>query len=146
MAAISYPSTLSPRRSAQPLVPAPGGPSEHHRHLRLIHGGVGVRRHPAPAVYARRRLVALVLAVVVALALFTALQWVGSSLVVRPAPATAPVAPASAAAVHIVQPGETVWTIARDLEPEGDLRATVDRLVARNGGADLQVGQQLVLD
>lgn len=50
-----------------------------------------------------------------------------------------------AAPVHVVHPGETMWTIARDLSPDGDVRSTVDRLVALNGTADLQVGQRLRL-
>ena len=137
MAAVSYPSPLANRRPA-----VRGG----ERHLRLIQGGAGRRPVVAPGIYARRRLVAVVVAAVLALALFAGVQAVASSLVVRPAPAATPAPPAPAAAVHVVQPGETVWTIARTMAPDGDVRATVDRIVARNGGPVLQVGQRLVLD
>jgi LysM repeat protein len=51
----------------------------------------------------------------------------------------------TAPAVHVVQPGDTLWSIARGLDPAADVRLTVDRLVALNGGAPLQVGQRLVL-
>jgi hypothetical protein len=49
------------------------------------------------------------------------------------------------AAVYVVQPGDTLWTIARRLEPSGDVRATVDALVARHGSASIQVGDRLPL-
>jgi len=51
----------------------------------------------------------------------------------------------SAPAVHVVQPGDTLWSIARSIDPDGDVRVTVDRLAALNGRGPLQVGQQLVL-
>jgi len=145
MAAISYPSPITPRPVERG---ERGGRGE--RHLRLIPGGGGVRHHPAPAVYARRRLVAVVVAAVVVLALFASVQALASAagLVARPAPATsvAPAPAAGAGTVHVVQPGDTVWSIARAESPDGDVRATVDRIVARNGGPVLQVGQRLVLD
>ena len=47
--------------------------------------------------------------------------------------------------MYVVQPGDTVWTIAHRLDPTGDPRATVDRIVALNGGAALQPGQRLRL-
>jgi Tfp pilus assembly protein FimV len=47
--------------------------------------------------------------------------------------------------VHVVQPGETLWSIARTLHPDGDIRPLVDRLVELNGGDHLEVGQVLVL-
>ena len=52
----------------------------------------------------------------------------------------------AAATVHVVQPGETVWDVARTITPSGDVRATVDRIIERNGGALLRPGQRLVLD
>jgi hypothetical protein len=47
--------------------------------------------------------------------------------------------------VHVVQPGETLWSIARTLHPDGDIRPLVDRLVELNGSDHLEVGQVLVL-
>jgi Tfp pilus assembly protein FimV len=51
----------------------------------------------------------------------------------------------SSDAVHIVQPGDTLWSIAGAIAPEGDVRLVVDRLVDLNGGARLVVGQRLRL-
>jgi hypothetical protein len=45
----------------------------------------------------------------------------------------------------VVQPGDTYWTIARSLQPGGDVRALVDKLSAEHGGAPLQPGEQLAL-
>jgi hypothetical protein len=105
---------------------------------------------PLPAVLRRRRLVALTLAVAFVV---VATLWVGAAL--RPparvvgggslTPSGGPPPAASGAATVLVQPGDTLWTIARDLRPRGDLRPVVDELVALNGGAALQAGQVLVL-
>ena len=48
-------------------------------------------------------------------------------------------------AVHIVQPGETLWSVARSLRPSGDVRGLVRQLEKLNGGSSLAVGQRLVL-
>jgi Tfp pilus assembly protein FimV len=47
--------------------------------------------------------------------------------------------------VYVVQPGDTLWSIARKLVPEGDVRAEVDRLADLNGTAALQAGERLQL-
>jgi Tfp pilus assembly protein FimV len=47
--------------------------------------------------------------------------------------------------VAIVQPGDTLWTIAAELDADGELRSVVDALVELNGSATLAVGQRLVL-
>ena len=67
----------------------------------------------------------------------------------RPVPAldatagSAATAARRAASGYVVQPGDTLWSIARHLQPEGDLRPLVDQLVDLNGGTDLAVGQRL---
>ena len=48
-----------------------------------------------------------------------------------------------AASGYVVQPGDALWSIARRLQPEGDLRPLVDQLVDLNDGTDLTVGQRL---
>ncbi|HEV3225852.1 MAG TPA: LysM peptidoglycan-binding domain-containing protein [Acidimicrobiales bacterium] len=53
--------------------------------------------------------------------------------------------PLPSRAIYVVQPGDTLWSIARGLDPTGDPRATVDRVEALNGGAALQPGQRLRL-
>jgi LysM repeat protein len=56
---------------------------------------------------------------------------------------SAATAPRRAASGYVVQPGDTLWSIARRLQPEGDVRPLVDQLVDLNGGTDLAVGQRL---
>jgi Tfp pilus assembly protein FimV len=43
----------------------------------------------------------------------------------------------------IVQPGDTLWSIAASIAPHTDVRQTVDRLVAANGHQPLAVGEHL---
>lgn len=138
MAAIAHPSPARP-------LGRPGG----RRHLRLVdpawRAPVCVGSRVSRATFLRRRIVALVLLVVVAagLALCARAAWG----VLGGGPLTAPGdAPrAGTAVVHVVEAGDTLWSIARALHPNGDVRAVVDRLAARNGGAGLRVGQRLTL-
>jgi LysM domain len=51
----------------------------------------------------------------------------------------------AAAHVWIVQPGDTLWAIARRLDPNGDVRPLVDALSRQVHGQPLQVGEQLRL-
>jgi nucleoid-associated protein YgaU len=51
-------------------------------------------------------------------------------------------------ATHVVRPGDTLWSIARDLAPASDPRPVVDALVEANGGLDpgaLAPGRVLVI-
>jgi Tfp pilus assembly protein FimV len=67
------------------------------------------------------------------------------------APSPTPAVAASAVGVaapggsHVVQPGDTLWSIAAELAPGTDLRPTVDRLVELNGDGPLTVGTRLRL-
>jgi LysM repeat protein len=121
-------------------------------------GAHGASTWPSSQVYARRRL----LAGMVFVTLVT-LVWLGTSTVlanrgsapaststVRPAAAAAPLAAAAAsatpvAAPYIVQPGDTLWSIAERLRGDHSLADYVAALVDVNGGASVSVGQQLVL-
>ena len=47
--------------------------------------------------------------------------------------------------LHTVRPGETFWSLAMELQPTGDPRPLVDRLVRLNGGAGLVAGASIVL-
>ena len=113
---------------------------------------------PGARIYRRRRLAVLAaaLSLVLLAVLLTSLAGHSSAGDVRMAPADAPLVREPAAygasgqsvparAVYVVQPGDTVWSIAHDLDPTGDTRATVDRIVALNGGAALEPGQRLRL-
>ena len=48
--------------------------------------------------------------------------------------------------VYVVQPGDTLWDIARALAPDGDPRALVHQLADAAGGAALDPGQQIIID
>jgi hypothetical protein len=111
-----------------------------------------------PSVYRRRRIGAGVV-----LSLFVVAAWLGPRVlsgvplpaaerpmpdVQQSAPANAPVlrlASATAGRVHVVAPGETFWSIARSLRPNGDPRPLVDHLVAAHGPGALRVGETIVL-
>jgi Tfp pilus assembly protein FimV len=56
------------------------------------------------------------------------------------ASATASAAPAAQVTVRA---GDTLWSIARRIQPTGDVRPLVDQLVASYGSAALQPGQML---
>jgi hypothetical protein len=55
--------------------------------------------------------------------------------------------PASAPATVQVQPGDTVWTIAKRVAPQADTRSVVDTIIARNNlvGGVVHPGQHLVI-
>jgi len=109
-------------------------------------------------VYVRRRvalvLVAAVAAMFVGLAAHTGSEPSGGSPASAAGrapsilqPAAVPPAPAPAGVRdYLVQPGDSLWSIAEDLVPSGgDVDAMVRRLEELNGSADLEVGASLVL-
>lgn len=46
---------------------------------------------------------------------------------------------------YVVQPGDTLWSIATEIAPDDDPRAVVDALREANGSPNLQVGDELIL-
>jgi hypothetical protein len=107
----------------------------------VVPGGAGDRqRRPAPP-YARRRLVALVLAtLVLTVAVYGARSFLAP--LAEPAPAGPAPAAASPGSVQVVvQPGDSLWSIARRARPDGDIRPLVDRLVAEHGSTPLRPGE-----
>jgi hypothetical protein len=103
---------------------------------------------PAPArtptpVYRRRRAIAFLLVVTVATALVLGVGGLLASF--GGGPLTAPERAGSPAQVYVVQPGDTFWEIARRLDPEGDPRPLVARLVAAHGSPVLVPGERLAL-
>jgi Tfp pilus assembly protein FimV len=67
-----------------------------------------------------------------------------SGLAPAPPAAHATAVPAGSRSV-VVRPGDTMWSIARRLQPSGDVRALVDRLISANGSASIQAGDRVVV-
>jgi hypothetical protein len=88
----------------------------------------------------RRRLAVLIVAIVLVtgvVALARAIVYAGSSHVTQTSPT--PITES----VYVVQPGDTLWSIAERLAPDGDPRPIVEELRDLNGGTDLEVGTRL---
>jgi LysM repeat protein len=68
----------------------------------------------------------------------------GGPLTTTGAAAGSAMSPASAQ-VYVVRPGDTLWSIARRVEPNADIRPLVDRLDAQLGGATLYPGEPLAI-
>ena len=111
----------------------------------------GVRRvRCSAAVYRRRRAAAALL-----LGALLAGSWVlgalgGGSLTASEARSSSPTesAPrlemrAVSRTSYVVRPGDTLWSIARRLQPTGDIRPLVDALAASRQGRPLQVGERI---
>ena len=103
--------------------------------LRLVDSG---DCRPDARVLRRRRLaVVVVLGLLLAVALAMA-----SSALSSPAEAGSP---AVGRRTHLVQPGETYWSIAAATTDGGDVRMAVDELIDANGGRALFPGDRIVL-
>jgi Tfp pilus assembly protein FimV len=97
-------------------------------------------------VYRRRRALALASLATVTVVIVLLVGAISTRLAGGGHPSTAVGAPSRiASAEWVVQPGDTLWSIAAELAPDVDPRATVDRLVEANGNEPLQVGQRLVM-
>jgi hypothetical protein len=99
-------------------------------------------RVPAAVIRRRRRVVVASLVLGVLLGGRVVLGPVGGGPLSAPRPE--PVVLVSER-VHVVQPGDTLWTIAKSLQPEADVRRLVDRLAKQRHGAQLQVGERIAL-
>jgi hypothetical protein len=89
----------------------------------------------------------LVLMIVVAAAAVAPIVRAGvGALGGRPlTPSGSPVTPMQpvAAETYVVHPGDTLWSIARRMQPSGDVRPLVDRLAASRHGAPLHPGDRI---
>ena len=118
----------TPRRAARRLVPARG-----------------VRTRPRTRLTRRGRVVVCVLAVA-AMLVVAVLAWMGGATRAEAAGSGSP-----PSAVYrnltrvIVQPGESLWTIATQAEPAADPRGVVQQIIDLNalGGTSIQPGQRL---
>jgi hypothetical protein len=101
-------------------------------------------------IYRRRRLAAAGLLVALALLVMVATLAVQAALGrTGGGPLTATGAlPAGQLAddqVWVVRPGDTIWSIAEGIDPHGDVRPLVDRIVAELRGAQLFPGERLTI-
>ena len=129
MAAIAYP--IPRQRAARPhLDVVPGLPLPQRRGARALR----------PGTYARRR-AAVVLAAATLVVAVRLVLGLGGGPLTAPERLSSP----AAAVVHVVQPGDTIWSVARSLHPHGDIRPLVDRLVAAHHGTALRVGERILL-
>lgn len=94
--------------------------------------------------YRRRRLAAMVVVAGLALVAWATIGALGGALTASGRSAPGLGTPASAQVVEVA-PGDTFWSIARRLQPDGDVRPLVDRLVRDHGGAVLLVGEEIAL-
>jgi hypothetical protein len=101
-----------------------------------------VRRLPDRATRIRRRRLALVLLVAI-----TVLTCIGLLRMTAPDAVGTDDAPhpISQESVYVVQPGDTLWSIAERLAPGKDPRPIVAELRHLVGGSDLEVGDRLDL-
>ena len=104
-----------------------------------------LHHRPSPAVYRRRRLAVLLCATFV-----VAFGWIGLHQLTGQSgdgPLTVAGRPVSVSpqlvshTVDVVQPGDTLWSLARRAQPQGDIRPLVAALDAQRHGAPLQVGE-----
>jgi hypothetical protein len=95
--------------------------------------------------YGRRRLAAVAVLGAALLTASTALHAIGAALIDDPVAQAATAVPAAPHTLRLVQPGETLWSIAGDLRPRADRRAAVDELVRLNGGTTIIAGQPILV-
>ena len=128
------------------------------RHRRIVdlvtEGPVSVRqtttRRETQATYWRRRIVCMTLLLGLLWVMSSAAGLVnGDRSVERPQAQTLIESAAgeslTAGQVVIVKPGDTLWSIARKMQPTGDVRPLVDRIATLNNGYGLIAGQALLL-
>ena len=95
------------------------------------------RRRATPAAYRLRRLAAALLVTGLVLVAWAVLSGIGVLS------STGASASGAAPATVVVAPGDTFWSIASRIQPSGDVRPLVDRLVADHGGTALRVGARI---
>lgn len=106
-----------------------------------------LRRSPSPGAVGRRRWAAGALALLSVVAAGWAFGPSGPALPLGgagPADAPARLEPVAARA-YVVQAGDSLWAIGRSLQPDGDVRPLVARMLALRNGRPLRVGERIVL-
>jgi hypothetical protein len=100
--------------------------------------GGPARRLTSGSVRRRRALLGLVAGALVVLLALPIGAIGGRALPVAPAPLRA-------GSLYVVQPGDTLWSIAVRLDPSGDPRVLVAQLAAESGSDSVVVGERLRL-
>ncbi len=100
-----------------------------------------VDNRPSTQVFVRRR----VLVAVVFIGMFIAFTIGASNVLANRGGAPASTSAVRPASTYVVQPGDTVWSIADQLRGGASQVDYVDALVASIGSASLQVGQLITL-
>ena len=120
--------------------------------LRLVTADEVARRQQAELAVMRRRAVAVGVVVALLLALGMLLGRTSGGAAVPGVPGSGAAAGAAATAplpvaerAYVVQPGDTVWEIARALQPDGDVRPLVSELQRARQGRPLRVGERISL-
>jgi hypothetical protein len=93
------------------------------------------------ATYRRRRIVAALLLVTV-----LALGWLAVDAAAGAAARWAAPQPTPIDGPTVVVeagPGDTLWTLARQVHPSGDVRPAVEAMIAERGGSAVQVGDEV---
>jgi hypothetical protein len=106
-----------------------------------LHPAPATHRRPSAATHRRRRVAAATLAAAVLLAARAAIGALGGGTLTAPGPAPPLRLLPIAERVHVVQPGDTLWTIGRALQPDGDVRPLVDRLAHEHPPPSLRPGE-----
>jgi hypothetical protein len=141
-------SATAPRPGAYHLVAAPDRSEQAHHGRRsrpTRDRGSWPERAGGPTAAVRRRRV-LLGTVAAALLVLLALPWggAGGRLLATPGSALAG-APVAHHAVYIVQPGDSLWSIAERLDPGSDPRPDVAILARQVGGDTVVAGERLML-
>jgi LysM domain len=152
-AALPSPSRRDPSGQPRWATPEPSIPPADRRPPAPRGRGVDRPVSRRAATFRRRRLVALVVAVALIAGLAMAVQAIAQAASTVGPSAPEPLESEGAGPprpvegeVYVVQPGDTLWSIAAELAPESDPRPVVHALRAANGGSELQVGDRLTVD
>jgi LysM repeat protein len=115
--------------------------------LRLVAPPVRSSGRNSRAVFRRRRLAVLLMAVALVLAAKTLVGGSQPALETSRAEsvALAAVSGTDAPGSYVVKRGDTLWAIARQLQPGGDVRPVVDRLASLRREEPLRVGERIAL-
>jgi nucleoid-associated protein YgaU len=121
--------------------------------VRLVGVGEVERRRQAELAVLRRRAVAVGVVVALLVALGVLLGRSGGAPAIPSAAAGMGADSADSAAAplpvadraYVVQAGDTLWKIARALQPDGDVRPLVSALQRTRHGAPLRVGERVSL-